>query len=53
MNADGSRPAAVHLNLAATLPALPGIAAGLLTGGVVVLAAGVVLLVIPVRRASR
>lgn len=53
MNADGSQPVGVHLNLAATLPALPGIAAGLLTGGVIILAAGVILLVIPIRRAAR
>jgi hypothetical protein len=52
MNADGSQPVGVHLNLAATLPALPGIAAGLLTGGVIILAAGVILLVIPIRRAA-
>jgi hypothetical protein len=53
MNADGSRPVGVHLDLAATLPALPGIAAGLLTGGVIILAAGVLLLVVPIRRVSR
>ena len=53
MNADGSRPVSVRVNVAATLPALPWIAGGLLAGGVVALAAGVILLVIPIRRASR
>ncbi len=53
MNADGSRPVGVHLNLAATLPALPGIAAGLLAGGAVILAAGVIILIVPLRRAAR
>jgi hypothetical protein len=52
MNANGSRPVSVHLNVAATLPALPWIAGGLLAGGIIVLAAGVLLLVIPIRRAS-
>ena len=32
MNADGSRPASLQVNVAATLPALPWIAAGLLIG---------------------
>ncbi len=53
MNADSSRPVAVHVNLAATLPALPWIAAGLLIGGVVFLAGGIVLLAIPIARATR
>jgi len=53
MNADGSRPVSVHVDVGATLPALPWIAAGLLAGGVVVLAGGIVVLVIPIRRASR
>jgi hypothetical protein len=53
MNADGSAPVSVHVSAAATLPALPWIAAGLLTGGVIALAGGVLLLVIPIRRASR
>jgi uncharacterized protein YbjQ (UPF0145 family) len=53
MNADGSAPVSVHVSVAATLPALPWIAAGLLAGGAIALAAGVVLLVIPIRRASR
>jgi hypothetical protein len=53
MNADGSAPVSVHVSVAATLPALPWIAAGLLTGGVIALAGGVLLLVIPIRRASR
>ena len=53
MNADGSRPVSVRVNVAATLPALSWIAGGLLAGGVIALAAGVLLLVIPVRRASQ
>ena len=52
MNADASRPVSLHVNVAATLPALPWIAAGLLTGGIVFLIGGVLLIVVPVRRAS-
>ena len=40
MNADGSRPVAVRISVAAALPSLPWIAAGLLAGGVLALAAG-------------
>jgi hypothetical protein len=53
MNADGSRPVAMRVNVAATLPALPWIAAGLLTGGIIFLAGGILLIAIPLRRASR
>ena len=53
MNADGSRPVAMHVNVAATLPALPWIAAGLLAGGIVFLIGGVLLIAVPVRKASR
>jgi Domain of unknown function (DUF4389) len=53
MNADGSRPVRLRVNVAATLPALPWIAAGLLIGGIVVLAGGVLLIVVPLRRVSR
>ena len=52
MNADGSRPVSLQVHVAATLPALPWIAAGLLIGGIIVLAGGVVLIVVPLRRAS-
>jgi hypothetical protein len=52
MNADGSAPVSVRVNVAATLPALPWVATGLLIGGVVFLAAGVLLIVFPVRNAS-
>jgi hypothetical protein len=52
MNADGSRPVSVRVNGAATLPALPWIAAGLLAGGFICLACGVLLIAIPLRRAS-
>lgn len=41
MNADGSHPVAVRITIAASLPSLPWIAAGLLAGGILVLAAGV------------
>ena len=40
MNADGSRPVAMRVNVAATLPALPWIAAGLLISGVIFLIGG-------------
>jgi hypothetical protein len=52
MNADGSRPVSVRVTVAATLPALPWIAAGLLTGGFVCLIAGVLLIAVPLRRAA-
>ena len=52
MNADGSRPVSVQVNVAATLPALPWIAAGLLAGGFACLIAGVLLIAVPLRRAS-
>lgn len=52
MNADGSRAVGVRVNAAATLPSLPWIATGLLIGGFVFLAAGIILIVLPVRRAS-
>jgi hypothetical protein len=42
----------LQVNVAATLPALPWVAAGLLIGGIVVLIGGVLLIVIPVRRVS-
>ena len=37
MNADGSRPVNMQVNVAATLPALPWIATGLLIGGIIFL----------------
>jgi hypothetical protein len=52
MNADGSRPVRVQVNGAATLPALPWIATGLLVAGFACLAGGVLLIAIPLRRAS-
>ena len=52
MNADGSRPVNMHVNVAATLPALPWIATGLLIGGIVFLIGGILLIVIPARRVS-
>ena len=53
MNADGSRPVAVRIGVAAALPSLPWIAAALLAGGVLALAAGLALSVVPARRAAR
>jgi len=52
MNADASQPVAVHISVAASLPSLPWIAAGLLAGGVLVLAGGVALIAVPARRAA-
>ena len=52
MNADGSRPVAVRISFAAALPSLPWIAAGLLVGGILVLAAGVLLIAVPARHAA-
>ena len=52
MNADGSRPVAVRISVSAALPSLPWIAAGLLVGGILVLAAGVLLIAIPARHAA-
>lgn len=49
---DGSRPVNMQVNVAATLPALPWIATGLLIGGIIFLVGGILLIVIPVRRAS-
>jgi uncharacterized membrane protein (UPF0136 family) len=53
MNADGSRPVSLQVNVTATLPALPWIAAGLLTGGIIFLAGGILLIAVPLRLASR
>jgi hypothetical protein len=52
MNADGSRPVSVQVNVAATLPALPWIATGLLIGGFACLVGGALLIAIPLRRMS-
>ena len=52
MNADGSRPVSVQVNVAATVPALPWIATGLLIGGFACLVGGVLLIVIPLRGMS-
>jgi hypothetical protein len=53
MNADGSAPVSVRVDIAATLPVLAGVATGLLVVGVIMLVAGAVLIVLPVRAASR
>jgi len=52
MNADGSRQVRVRVALAATLPALPWIAGVLLAAGLLALALGVTLIVVPARRAT-
>jgi hypothetical protein len=53
MNAYGSRPVSLQVNVAATLPALPWIAAGLLIGGIIFLIGGVLLIAVPLRQVSR
>ncbi len=52
MNADGSPSVGGHVATAATVPALPWIAAGLLAAGAVLLAGSAVLIVKPARRRS-
>jgi hypothetical protein len=52
MNADGSRPVSLQVSVAATLPALPWVATGLLIAGIIFLTGGVLLIVIPLQRAS-
>jgi hypothetical protein len=52
MNADGSRPVAVRISVAAAVPTLPWIATGLLVGGILVLAGGVLLIAVPARHAA-
>jgi hypothetical protein len=53
MNADASQPVSLEVNVAATLPALPWIAAGLLIGGIIFLTGGILLIAVPLRLASR
>jgi len=53
MNADGSAPVSVRVNVAATLPALPWVATGLLIAGAIFLVAGALLIALPARGASR
>jgi hypothetical protein len=53
MNADATRGVHVRADIGATVPALPWIAAGLLIGAGVVLLIGLVLVIVPVRRAGR
>jgi hypothetical protein len=52
MNADGSRPVGVQVNGAATLPALPWVATGLLVTGLFFLTGGVLLIASPLRRTA-
>jgi Domain of unknown function (DUF4389) len=52
MNADASRGLTVRGDVGATVPALTGIAVGLLAGGAVLVGAGTLLVVLAVRRAS-
>jgi hypothetical protein len=53
MNANGAAPVSVRVNVAASLPALPWIATGLLIAGAIFLLAGVLLIALPVNGASR
>jgi hypothetical protein len=50
MNADGSRPVSMRVTAAATMPALPWLAGGLLVSGLVVGAIGITLILVPLRR---
>ena len=52
MNAGASRPVSVRVAIAATLPALPWIAAALLTAGVLALVLAATLIIVPARRAT-
>ena len=52
MNRDAAPGLTVRADVGVTLPALPWIVAGLLAGGVLLAAGGVLLIVLPVRRAS-
>jgi hypothetical protein len=52
MNADGTAPVSVRVNAAATLPALPWVATGLLIAGGIFLLGGVLLIALPARGAS-
>jgi hypothetical protein len=52
MNADASRGLTVRGDVGATVPALTGIAVGLLTAGAVLVAAGALLVVLAVRRVT-
>ena len=53
MNANGTPGVSVTADAGATIPALTGIATGFLVAGAVVLAGAVVMIVIPIRLASR
>ena len=52
MNGDGTAGLTVRADAGVTVPALPWIAAGLLAGGVLLALGGVLLIVLPARRAS-
>ena len=53
MNADGSPAVATHVDVGATLPVLPWIGAIVMLSGFALLVAGTLLVVLPVRAASR
>jgi uncharacterized protein DUF4389 len=53
MNANGAAPVSIRVNAAATLPALPWVATGLLIAGGIFLVAGALLIAFPVRGASK
>jgi hypothetical protein len=53
MNADGSAAVDAHVHVGATVPALPWVGAALLVGGLLLLVVGTLLVVVPVRAATR
>lgn len=53
MNADATRGVSVTGDAGATIPALPWLAGGLLTAGALLMLAALLLVIVPVRRASR
>jgi hypothetical protein len=53
MNADGSTPVNAHIDVGVTAPSLAWISATLLGIGTLILAAGILLIVIPMNRAAR
>ncbi len=50
MNADAARPVNVRVRLAATLPVLPELSAGLLITGLVLLGGSILLIAVPLRK---
>jgi len=52
MNPDASRGVTARTDVGATIPGLPWIVTGLLVGGLLLVIAGIVLIVVPIRRVS-